>query len=114
MLNYGFANFKSKKVVDCDNIIKTGRKIKGVSAEIECKAEKSLFITEKNGTTKAHEIKTELFDIKSPVMAGDIIGSIEVIVDGEVKCKADLLATENYVSPTFTEIFGNVINNWRI
>jgi D-alanyl-D-alanine carboxypeptidase (penicillin-binding protein 5/6) len=115
LLNYGFSNFKSVKIVDSTVVIPTTTKIKGSKNVVECVPEKDLFVVQKCGAeNNDYTTKTEFEKIKAPIKKGDIIGTISVVLNDEVVCKTNLVATDDFISPTYFDIMGEIFENWAI
>lgn len=112
LLNYGFSNFKSIKVVDCKELICSGKKLKNLDKCIQCNAQQDLYVIQKCGEADGYDVLTQFADIKSAVKKGDIIGTIDVLQDGKVVCSTNLVADQDYKSPTFIEITRKVFDNW--
>lgn len=115
LLNYGFSNYKSVKIVDCQQIIPTTSKIKGSKNFIECRAKEDLFVTQKCGSENLdYTTQTEFNKIKAPIKEGDIIGKIYVISENNIIAETELIASQNYNLPSFMDIMHEVFNNWSI
>lgn len=115
LLNYGFANFKNTKVVDVNKSIDTGIKIKGLSKAVICNAENDLYVLQKSGVTDAdYSVETTIFDLRNPIQKGDIVGKIIIMRGDKTLCEANLIASDDYISPSFIEITHSIFNNWSI
>ena len=115
LLNYGFANFKNVKVVDMTNNISTGKKLKGMKDFVLCNAETDLFLIEKTGTEKTdYEIQTTFDEFGKKINKGDLLGKIYVKRDGKILCEANLIASDNYKSPSFIDITHSIFDQWSI
>ena len=113
LLNYGFNNFKSVKVVDKENIISTNQRLKCVQKPVVCKAKEDLFVIQKSGENDVDfEIKTTFCDIKNQVKVGDVVGIIEVLKDGEIMMKTELVSVDNYKTPNYFEVTKEIFDNW--
>lgn len=116
LLNYGFSNYKSVQLVDSSTVMQTTNKIKGLSEFVECKAEKDLYITQRCGeNTSEYTTKTEFKKLNTPIKQGDVIGTIYVVTsNNEIIAQTNLVATNDYKSPNFTDIMHNIFNQWSI
>ena len=114
LLNYGFANFKNKLVVDSKSNIESGIRLKGLSDNIVCYAENDLFVLEKSGQNTECEIVTEFDDLGDFVKKGDVIGTIKVLKDGEVVASSNLISVDDYKTPNLIEITHKIFSNWAI
>ena len=115
ILNYGFSNYKSKKIVDSSLPILTKEKVKGNKHYVECIPASDLFIIEKCGVENLdYTTKTQFYKIKSPIKKGDIIGSISIVKGEEVISQTDLIATENYITPNYIDVIHEIFNQWSV
>ena len=115
LLNYGFANFKNTKVVDMLDSITTNKKLKGMSNFVLCNSEKDLYVLQKTGTTEAdYEIQTTFDDLKNPIKKGDAVGKIVVKRGDTVLCETNLIASDDYKSPSFIDVTHAIFDNWSL
>ena len=115
LLNYGFANFKDIKLVDKNNDILSGIKMKGTKEEIVCKAENDLFVLNKNNAKNdEYEITKSFNDLPKLIKTGDIVGKIQITKDGNVICETNLISKNDYKSATYFDAIHNVFDNWNI
>ena len=115
LLNYGFNNFKNVKVVDTEKTISTNKRLKGLKNCVECVSEKDLYVLQKSGEKESnYKIESSFVDFKKSIKKGDILGEISIVVDGNVIAKANLLASQDYKTPTFIDITHSIFDNWAI
>ncbi len=115
LLNYGFNNFKNVKVIDCKQLISTNKKLKGLKNFVECVSDKDLYTLQKSGEKQTnYQIETSFADFKNNIKKGEVIGEISVLLDGRVIAKANLLASQDYKTPSFIDITHAIFNNWAI
>lgn len=115
ILNYGFSNFKSKKIIDCSKPIVSTEKLKGNKNYVSCAPQHDLFVVEKCGAESIdYTTKTEFEKIKSPVKKGDVVGKISIVKNGEVMQTTNLIATEDYVTPSYIDVIHQIFNQWAI
>ena len=113
LLNYGFSNFKSVKLVDKTITISTEEKIKGNKNFVECLPENDLYVIEKNGADNSkYEIKTNINKLQSPVHKGDVIGTISVMSDNVCVSTTNLIAYDDYVTPSYMQIVQQICSQW--
>ena len=113
LLNYGFANFKNTKVVDMQNPITSTIRIKGLSNCVECVPQKDLFVLQKSGETKNdYSIETTFNSFKNCVQKDEMVGKIAVKDGDKVLCECDLIATQDYKSPSFVDISHKIFDSW--
>ncbi len=115
LLNYGFSNFKIVKVVNCEDTMLSNIKLKGLKNFVECKAENDLYVLQKSGSSELnYEIKTDFKEFKKQVKKGEIVGSIQIISDGNILSQTNLIASNDYKTPNFVDITHMIFDNWSI
>lgn len=113
LLNYGFNNFENKKVVDSTKLLDEKVEVSGV--QIGLKAKEDLFILQKRGDDSKIMTKVELNrNLTSPISAGDSVGKIYLLKDGEVKAEADIISLDSVNAETFFDGVEKIINLWKI
>ena len=113
LLNYGFANFESKKLVDSEECFANLPKIKSGKEKIEVFAQEDVFITSKRNNKENYEIKTELNSgIKLPLKSGDVVGKIMVVEDGIVTKEVNLIVKKDYKKQSYFNYVDDVIEKW--
>lgn len=114
LLNFGFCNYKDIKVVNSEDAIMTGKKMKGSKDEIICKAQNDLFVLEKNGTSGKYDISTEIFDLPKELKMGSAIGRIIVKNGGQTICETNLICQKDYKTATYFDSIHNIFDNWKL
>lgn len=113
LLNYGFNNFENKKVVDSTKLLDEKVEVSGV--QIGLKAKEDLFILQKRGDDSKIMTKVELNrNLTSPISAGDSVGKIYLLKDGEVKAETDIISLDSVNAETFLDGVEKIINLWKI
>jgi len=93
MFNYAFANYENKVLLDVDTVSETPIK-NGKTDTVKYAPSKKLVCFGKRGTVEA-EMSLELFEVKAPITAGDVVGKAYAISNGVTVGECDLVATEN-------------------
>ena len=93
MLNYAFANYENKVLLDVDSFNETEIKCGKVNT-VKYAPDKKLVCFGKRGTVNA-EIQTELYEIKAPILKGDVVGKAYAISNGVTVGECNLVATED-------------------
>ena len=115
LLNYGFANFKNVKVVDMEKSISTNKKLKGMKDFVLCNAQNDLYLVEKTGTEQNnYQIETQFENIGKIVNKGDIVGKIMIKKGDKILFETNLVASNNYKSPSFIDITHAIFDHWSI
>ncbi len=111
LLNYGFTNFESKKVISSDTplgeIDVAGGKVKRVQYFVEG----DIFELTKKGESVNCETVVTLNSekINAPIAKGEMVGVVEVIVNGEVISKANLITKTEVEEKTIKDLFIELI-----
>lgn len=110
LLNYGFAKFESKKIVNKDEVVGEFSFPKSKPEKAKVIAKDDLSIILEKGTKVNYEKKLELNkDIKLPIKAGDVVGTYKVFngnsVLGEVPVVTEKDVTKLKLTDTITKAF---------
>ena len=74
-----------------------------------------MFVLNKNNTKNdEYEITKSFNDLPKLIKAGDIVGKIQIIKDGNVICETNLISQNDYKSATYFDAIHNVFDNWNI
>ncbi|MFI3128687.1 MAG: D-alanyl-D-alanine carboxypeptidase family protein [Bacillota bacterium] len=97
MFDYGFGGFERKEVVSDKTPLEiTAKVINGKAESVGIVPSESFSMISKKGGTAEYILNTIIKeDIKAPVKAGDEIGILEVVCDGEVVKTIALIASED-------------------
>lgn len=114
LLDYGFANYKTEKVLDPSAELKRVPVSKGTAPDVGVRAGEEYFVLNKK--SGGSEITTEIVcedALAAPVNEGERVGSI-IIHDGENTIEKDLVAAETVERKSFSailsEFFGNILS----
>ena len=113
LFNYGFANFENKNIISDLTPIGTIEVKRAKINEVEYFAEKPFYGLCKKGDndTFKTEIKIDKA-ISAPVKAGDKIGSICVIKDGQIKEEISLIVKEDIKVLSYKDGIKKIVSNW--
>lgn len=109
LLDYGFANFNTIKVVEKDASLGNIKVEKGKTSEINVTTDDSLNVLVKKG--EESKVKKEIIIpqlIKAPVMKGEKIGEIIVTLEGQEMGKMDLVSAETIKEASIFDILGRM------
>lgn len=112
LLDYGFANYKTQKLVEEKEEVCEVNVVNGVNNTVSAVAEESKWRLSEKSNTK--EIQRRILvneDIVAPVKSGDILGMVEFCVDGEVIDKVNLCASSDISKKTYRQILGDLIGS---
>ena len=115
LLNYGFANFENKKVVDSNKTQKI--EIKGCKQKtLTIHPESDLYIIcNKKDKENNFSIETKLKEhITAPITIGDSLGEILVVQNGQVISSTKIISKDNVEKASFIDYLSYVLNDWCI
>lgn len=116
LYNYAYSNFMSDKIIDKniipDKVVAVDRAKENF---VELEYENDFYLTRRRSGDKHYELKYNLPErIIAPVYHGDIVGSLEVMVDGEVVGSVNILAVNNIEKQTLKDIIGKIVDRFSI
>ena len=115
LLNYGFANFESKKLISSDKCYDVLKKFKSGKENIEIFAEEDVFVTNMRNKEEHYEVKAEINNaIKLPLKNGSIVGKLMIVENGIVVKEINLIVKKDYKKQTYFNIVDDVIEKWAI
>ena len=95
LLDYGFANFEGRRIAAEGQEIGTTQVSKGISREVKAVAKEDLDILTPKGTQGTIEQRTDWLILTAPLSAGQKIGTLSVLRDGNEIGYVDLLAAQD-------------------
>ena len=113
LLNYGFGNFESKKLVDSSKPISNISVSKGKLDSVPAYSKESFTAVVKKGESNGYETSIDLKEnATAAIKKGDKLGQICVLKDGNVIKKIDVVSGENVDRQNIIETAQKVIKNW--
>lgn len=113
LLNYGFANFESEKLVDCDNAIASLTVTKGKTDLVDVFAKESFSAVVKKGNKSGYEVSVDTVEnVKAPTHCGDIVGEVTVTKDGNVVKKIPIEVRDEVKHLSWFETTERIIEKW--
>jgi len=110
MLNYGFANFTSQKIVDKGSIVEKISVEKGMTDQLALITADELQVVIPKTQKDEITIKTEKPEkITAPIQKGTKIGRLVAIKDGKEIASVDLVALEDIEKANFFKIFQQLL-----
>lgn len=116
LLNYGFSNYESRKIVDCSENFEQTFSAKGIKNQIQVKSEKDMYVLSKRGE-KIDSINYHLeFDFagKRALKQNEVVGKVYLIENGVVIDECSLLSAEDYKKFSYKDALSQAIENFRI
>ncbi len=115
MLDYGFANYKRVSVANKGDLLGEKLPVKGGAAdEVELAIGSGLSMLLKNGQADGLRLELALPEtVEAPVIQGEVLGTVNVLMDGQIVAKLNCIAANDVPCPGFIEGFYRILNNWR-
>ena len=115
MLDYGFANYQRAAVANKGDLLGERLPVHGGAADtVELALGSGLSMLLKNGQQSALKLELALPDyVDAPVQQGDVLGMVNVLLEGRVVAKLSCVAATDVPRPGFIEGLYRVLNNWR-
>lgn len=111
LLDYGFANFNTVKIVEKDGSLGTVPVEKGKELEVNVVANEDLNVLVKKG--EEAKVKKEIIlpqSVKAPIVKGEKIGEIIVTIDGKEVSKTNIVCGDNVEQASIINILGRMFN----
>ena len=103
LLDWCFANFRSLKILEKDECVGQARVLKGRTDTVGFMPERPVAVT-LTKADKGEVRRTIVLDqVVAPVKKGDVIGSVQVEVDGRVMATVPLVAAEDVARASFLD-----------
>lgn len=111
LLDYGFNNFVSKTIFNNDNLKDKTIKIKGLNRHINLKAERDFTLVCNKNKEPDYSLNFNLPNMLTKVKENQIVGNVEIIIDGKVVETINILSTTTENEASFWDYFKEVIHN---
>ncbi len=115
MLDYGFANYQRVNVANKGDLLGETLPVKGGAADtVELAIGTGLSMLLKNGQSSGLKLELSLPEsVEAPVTKGDVLGAVNVLMDGQVIAKLNCVAAGDVPRPGFIEGLYQILHNWR-
>lgn len=115
MLEYGFANYQRTVIANRGDLLGESLPVKGGSAEtVELMLGSGLSMLLRNGQQSSLRLEVNLPEYaRAPVAAGDVLGTVNVLLEERVVARLNCLAASDVPRPGFIEGLYRILNNWR-
>ena len=115
MLDYGFANYQRVSIANKGDLLGESLPVHGGAADtVELALGSGLSMLLKNGRQSCLKLEMNMPDyVDAPVAQGDILGVVNVLLDGQVIAKLNCVAAADVPRPGFIEGLYRILNNWR-
>jgi D-alanyl-D-alanine carboxypeptidase (penicillin-binding protein 5/6) len=116
MLNYGFANYVNKLIVDNEKPLEHQVSVIGGKKDsLETIAEKPLFIFSHKNEKRSFEVEfLPQSNLKAPITKGQNVGQIFIYENNVEIAKINVLANEDIEVKSYFDIVNDICNEWAI
>ncbi len=113
LLNWGFRQYETLALKEPDQIVKKPRIWKGREKYLPIGVSETFFITIPRGSQKNLSLEIRLPDnIEAPVDAGQRLGEMHAVLDGEKQTTRPLVAMESIPRGGFFRVLIDVLIRW--
>lgn len=115
MLDYGFATYQRTVVARKGDLLGQTLPVKGGSAEeVELMLGGGLSMLLKSGQASGLSLELTLPEsVSAPIVQGDVLGTAQVLLNGQVIARLNCLAAHDVPRPGFIEGLYRILNGWR-
>lgn len=110
LLNYGFANYKIKVVMPKDQDLGSIEIKNGKKETVGIKITEDATNLESISDNKKYGFNINVDKIKAPIKVGDIIGKLEITIDGSVKKEIPITVKENVKKANIWDLYKRNLN----
>lgn len=110
LLNYGFANYKIKVVMPKDQDLGSIEIKNGKKETVGIKLTEAATNLESISDNKKYGFNINVDKIKAPIKVGDIIGKLEITIDGSVKKEIPITVKENVKKANIWDLYKRNLN----
>lgn len=111
LLNYGFENYESKTLFSNKDLEGKTIKIKGMDRSTRLTAERDYTLVSKISEDVNFSLNFNLPSMLTSVKQNQVVGNVEIIVDGVVVDKINILALDSHREANVWDYFKEIINN---
>ncbi len=109
LLNYGFANYESKTVLDSNTALDDVTVIGGKADIVGAVADKNLAVFGQKGKLQ-YDINIDYDEqVVAPILQGDIIGSAQLLVDGQVVDSCNIIASSSIEAKDYWDYLQQIV-----
>ena len=113
LFNYGFANFESRKILDCQKAIEILPVGKGKINEVEIFSAEDFAVTTRKGQESDIEVTYSLPEkVSAPTKSGQVIGKAILSKDGNLIKERDVIVKTDIDKLSFKDCFDRVASAW--
>ena len=112
LLNYGFANYTTVYAVRGGDVIGEFDVHNGKTEKATVVAEKDCSVFVKSGDKCEITLEPEIGGLCAPIAAGDVVGKINVCVNGEKYCEVSAVSQSDCAKKGYLDIVDDFIGKW--
>ncbi len=113
LFNYGFANFENRCVVNTEDALGSAQVRRSKMTEVNYYAEENFYSLVKKGESDGFTTEVEFAgSVSAPLKAGDTIGKLLVLKDGNLEKEINLVVKEDIKKLSYKESLNKVISKW--
>ena len=115
MLDYGFANYQRIAIANKGDLLGETLPIHGGAADtVDLALGSGLSMLLKNGQQSGLKMELALPEYAdAPIAKGDVLGTVNVLLNGQVIAKLNCVAVTDVPRPGFIEGLYRILHNWR-
>ncbi len=115
MLDYGFANYKRVTVANQGDLLGESVRVRGGAADtVDLALGSGLSMLLRNGQSEGLRLELSLPEsVDAPVTAGEVVGTVQVLLDGQVIARLNCVAARDVFRPGFIEGLYQILQSWR-
>lgn len=115
MLDYGFANYQRIAVANKGDLLGESLPVRGGATDtVELALGGGLSMLLKNGQQSGLRLELALPDhADAPIVRGDVLGMVNVLLDGQVIAKLNCVAAADVPRPGYIEGLYRIMEHWR-
>ncbi len=114
LLDYSFANFTTKQVLDVNEQINEICNVKGgKEKEVKLKPSTNAYVFLSKKEEENINIEYDVFsNVKAPVKQGDVLGKANIFKDNVLYTSVDLVSTSNVEKMSLWDSIKEIVENW--
>ena len=110
LLNHGFANFETITIFSNNDLLNKTIKLKNSEKHINLKCEKEYSLIKNKNDEINYSLSFHLPHQINQVKENEIVGTVEIVVEGVVVETINILSCNTYLEPTIWDNFKKIIN----
>ena len=111
LLDYGFENFETKTIFSSADLADKFVKIKGMNRTTSLKSAREYTYVAKKNETPNYSLEFNLPNMLTSVKENDVVGNVEIVIDGVVADTIDILSAETHNEAGIWDYFKELIKN---